>query len=256
MGDLRQMVGRRVVMTGGAGNIGRATAQLLAEHGASVVIGDIDRRGAEETVAMIEAEGGVASYVETDVTDEAAMQNLAQSAAAQLGGIDAAFFNAGLQRSGSVTEFDLEEWDALFRVNPRHCFLGVKAVTPHLRANGDGGSIVLTSSLAGVKGGPGMTAYSASKGAIIGFGRALAAELAPDAIRVNTICPGWIDTPFNAPAIDFMGGRASQEEAVRQVVPLARQGTPDEIASGVLYLASDASSYMTGQILLVDGGVA
>lgn len=101
-----------------------------------------------------------------------------------------------------------------------------------------------------------MTAYSASKGAIVGFGRALAAELAGDGIRVNTICPGWIDTPFNQPAINFMGGRQSQEEAVRQAVPMGRQGTPEEIASSVLYLISDASSYMTGQILLVDGGVA
>ncbi|MCW2793556.1 MAG: domain superfamily [Nocardioides sp.] len=254
MVDLRQLEGKRVVMTGGAANIGRASALLLARHGAKIVIGDVDSTGASETVDLITSEGGTASFVQTDVTDEQAIENLVTSAADELGGLDVGFFNAGLQRSGSVTEFPADEWDALFSVNPRHCFLGAKHLVPHLRESG--GSIVFTASLAAIKGGPGMTAYSASKGAIVGFSKALAAELAPDRIRVNTICPGWIDTPFNQPAIDFMGGRESQEDAVRQAVPLGRQGTPEEIAGGVLFLASDASSYMTGQLLVIDGGVA
>jgi dihydroanticapsin dehydrogenase len=100
-----------------------------------------------------------------------------------------------------------------------------------------------------------MTAYSASKGAIIAFTKALAAELAPANIRVNAMCPGWIDTPFNQPAIDFMGGRDVQDRVVEQIVPLGRQGVPEEIASGMLFLASAASSYMTGQSLVIDGGV-
>lgn len=254
MADLRQMDGKRVVMTGGAANIGRATAQLLARHGARIVIGDVDATGAFETVELIKNEGGTASFVETDVTSEDAIANLIVSAADQLGGLDVGFFNAGLQRSGAVADFAVEQWDALFSVNPRHCFLGAKHLVPHLRNSG--GSIVFTASLAAIKGGPGMTAYSASKGAIVGFSKALAAELAGDKIRVNTICPGWIDTPFNQPAIDFMGGRESQEDAVRHAVPLGRQGAPDEIAGGVLFLASDASSYMTGQLLIIDGGVA
>jgi len=252
--DLRQMVGSRVVMTGGAANIGRATAVLMARHGARIVIGDIDVDATKETARLIEAEGGEAHVVRTDVSREEDVQQLVDTAVDRLGGLDVGFFNAGLQRSGQVTEFPVEDWDALFTVNPRHCFLAAKYAAPHLRASADG-VIVLTASLAAVKGGPGMTAYSASKGAIVGFGRALAAELAPD-VRVNTICPGWIDTPFNQPAISFMGGREAQEEAVSQMVPLGRQGTPEEIATAVLYLASSASSYMTGQILLVDGGVA
>jgi dihydroanticapsin dehydrogenase len=255
MSDLRQLVGKRVVMTGGAANIGRATAILLARHGASLVIGDLDTKGAADTVDTVKRDGGVASFVETDVSSEDAVKNLVDVAAERLGGLDVGFFNAGLQRSGAVTDFPVQDWDALFQVNPRHCFLGAKHLTPHLREAG-GGVSVFTASLAAVKGGPGMTAYSASKGAIVGFGRALATELAPDHIRVNTICPGWIDTPFNQPAINFMGGREAQERAVAQVVPLGRQGTPEEIASSVLYLASDASSYMTGQVLIVDGGVA
>jgi len=254
MTDLRQLVDKRIVMTGGSANIGRASAVLLAQHGARIVIGDIDADGVAETISQIEAVGGSAEYVETDVSSEDAIKNLVKTAAESLGGLDVGFFNAGLQRSGSVTSFAAADWDALFTVNPRHCFLGAKHLVPHLKDNG--GSIVFTASLAAIKGGPGLTAYSASKGAIVGFNKALAAELAPDAIRVNTICPGWIDTPFNNPAIEFMGGRESQEQAVRNVVPLGRQGVPEEIASGVLYLASDASSYMTGQILVVDGGVA
>jgi NAD(P)-dependent dehydrogenase (short-subunit alcohol dehydrogenase family) len=255
MTDLRQLVGKRVLITGGATNIGRATAILLADHGARLVIGDLNEEGAKETISTIEAQGGEASFVHTDVTSEESVARLVDTAAERLSGIDVAFFNAGLQRSGAVTEFSADDWDALFRVNPRHCFLGAKHVTPYLKTAG-GGAIVLTASLAAVKGGPGLTAYSASKGAIVAFGRALAAELAPDGIRVNTICPGWVDTTFNDPAIAFMGGRETQEEIVRQIVPLGRQAVPEEIASGVLYLASDASSYMTGQILLVDGGVA
>lgn len=254
MTDLRLLEGKRVVMTGGAANIGRACALLMAQHGARLVIGDIDVAGAEETAALIHEAGGSAHVVSTDVTFEKSVKDLIDTAADRLGGLDVGFFNAGLQRSGAVSDFSVEDWDALFSVNPRHCFLGAKHLTPHLRDSG--GSIVLTASLAAIKGGPGMTAYSASKGAIVGFGKALAAELAPHAVRVNTVCPGWIDTPFNQPAIDFMGGRESQEEAVRRVVPLGRQGTPEEIAGGVLFLASDASSYMTGQILVIDGGVA
>jgi NAD(P)-dependent dehydrogenase (short-subunit alcohol dehydrogenase family) len=106
-----------------------------------------------------------------------------------------------------------------------------------------------------VKGGPGLTAYSASKGAIVGFTKAVAAELAPEGIRVNCVCPGWIDTPFNQPAIDFMGGRQDQERVIKQIVPMGRQGTPEEIAPIVVYLASDGSTYTTGQALVVDGGV-
>lgn len=255
MTDLRQLVGKRIVITGGATNIGRASALLLAQHGARLVIGDLNEEGAQETVRAIEQHGGEASFVPTDVGDEESLARLIDTAADRLSGLDIAFFNAGWQRSGAVTEFATEDWDALFRINPRHCFLGAKYVTPHLKAAG-GGVIVFTASLAAVKGGPGLTAYSASKGAIVAFGRALAAELAPEGIRVNSICPGWVDTPFNDPAIEFMGGRTAQDEVVRRIVPLGRQAAPEEIASSVLYLASDASSYMTGQILLVDGGVA
>ena len=248
-----QLEGKVAIITGAATGIGRATALLFAEEGASVIIADVNEDDAQRTVANIEDEGGSARFVQADVSEAEDVQALMERAAEEMGGIDVIVNNAGAQRSGAVTEFEESEWDLLMRVNPRSCFLGAKYGVPRLRERG-GGSIVNVSSLAGLKGGPGMTAYSASKGAIIAFTRALAEELAPDNIRANSVCPGWIDTPFNEPAIEFMGGRAQQEEMVQQTVPLKRQGTPEEIAPGILYLASDASSYVTGQELVIDGG--
>ena len=137
--DALKVAGKRVVITGGATNIGRATAQLLGAYGARLVIGDLNAEGAEACVRDIEDQGGEASFVRTDVTDEESVARLIDTAAERLGGLDAGFFNAGLMRSGAVTEFDTSDWDALFRVNPRHCFLGAKYITPHLKAVGGRG---------------------------------------------------------------------------------------------------------------------
>ena len=251
-----QLEGKLAVITGAATGIGRVTALLFAREGARVVVGDLNEEGAQETVDTVNAENGGerARFVRTDVSRVEDMQALMGGAAEFMGGIDIIVNNAGAQRSGKVTEFEESDWDLLMQVNPKSCFFGAKYGVPYLRERG-GGSIVNMASLAGLKGGPGMTAYSASKGAIVAFTKALAAEVAPDRIRVNCVCPGWIDTPFNQPAIDFMGGRSTQDELVNTVVPLQRQGTPDEIAPGMLFLASDASSYMTGQALSIDGGV-
>ncbi|MEZ4562233.1 MAG: SDR family NAD(P)-dependent oxidoreductase [Thermomicrobiales bacterium] len=249
-----QLEGKLAVITGAATGIGRATALLFAQEGAAVAVGDINEAGARQTVADIEAAGGRAWFFPCDVTNAGDVAALFTNAAGAMGGIDVIVNNAGAQRSGRVTEFSEAEWDLLMAVNPRSCFLGAKYGVPYLMQRG-GGVIVNVASLAGLKGGPGMTAYSASKGAIIAFTKALAAEVAPAKIRVNAMCPGWIDTPFNQPAIDFMGGRAVQDRVVEQIVPLGRQGVPEEIATGMLFLASDASSYMTGQALVIDGGV-
>ena len=249
-----QLEGKFTVITGAATGIGQATAQLFAQEGAQVVIADLNEEDAQETVGNINSENGRAWFVRTDVSRAEDMEALMKSAAELMGGIDVIFNNAGAQRSGAVTDFDESEWDLLMDINPKSCFLGAKYGVPYLRERG-GGSIVNMASIAGLKGGPGMTAYSASKGAVVAFTKALAAELAPDNIRVNCVCPGWIDTPFNQPAIEFMGGRTNQEEMVQQTVPLQRQGTPEEIAPGILYLASEASSYMTGKELIIDGGL-
>ncbi len=249
-----QLQGKRAIVTGAATGIGAVTARMFAQEGAGVVVADINEDAGQRTVEEIRERGGEARFVRTDVTKESDVEALIKKGAEALGGLDVLFNNAGAQRSGPVTEFDQEQWDLLMAVNPRSCFFGVKHAVPVLRRAG-GGSIINMASLAAVKGGAGLTAYSASKGAIVAFTKALAPELAPDNIRVNAVCPGWIDTPFNQPAIDFMGGREEQERIVKQIVPLGRQGTPEEIAPIVVYLASDGSSYMTGQALVIDGGV-
>jgi NAD(P)-dependent dehydrogenase (short-subunit alcohol dehydrogenase family) len=242
---------KRIIITGGVNNIGKEAARHFVAEGAKVVIGDINEVAGRAAVAEL---GPGTHFVKVDVTDEASVRQLIESAVAWLGGLDVLCQNAGLQHSGAVTEFDAKRWDAIFAVNSRAHFFGAKHAIPHLRKSGKG-SIINTASLAGKRGGPGMTAYSASKGAVIAFGTALAMELARDNIRVNTICPGWVDTPFNQPAIDFMGGRAQQENVVKQIVPLGRQAVPSEIAPLFVYLASDESSYMTAQAITIDGGV-
>ncbi|MGH7708260.1 MAG: SDR family NAD(P)-dependent oxidoreductase [Vulcanimicrobiaceae bacterium] len=243
--------GKRIIITGGVNNIGKEAVRLFVTEGARVVIGDINEAAGRTTVAEF---GENTHFVRVDVTEEASVKDLIENGVAWLGGLDVLCQNAGLQYSGAVTEFDADRWNALFAVNSRAHFFGAKHAVPHLRTAGKG-SIVNTASLAGKRGGPGMTAYSASKGAVIAFGTALAIELAKDNIRVNTICPGWVDTAFNEPAIDFMGGRPQLEQVVKLIVPLGRQAAPSEIAPLFVFLASDESSYMTGQAVVIDGGV-
>jgi dihydroanticapsin dehydrogenase len=247
--------GRRAVITGGAANIGAATAAAFAREGARVLLADC-RAEVEDTAAGIGSRtaGSEVHAIVADVSSESDVAELAEAARSLLGGVDILVNNAAIHRVGAVTEFDVDAWDATFAANVRSCFLTARAFVPHMRRVG-AGAIVNTSSQVGLHGAPGASAYSASKGAVIAFTKALALELAPDRIRVNTICPGWVDTPFNEPAIAMLGGSQAHADLVRSTIPLGRQARPEEIAAGTLFLASDASSYMTGQVLAVDGGV-
>ncbi|MDQ2704894.1 MAG: SDR family oxidoreductase [Pseudomonadota bacterium] len=245
-----RLAGKRVVFIGGVTNIGRAAVSLMVSQGAKVVVGDMNEAAGR---ALVEELGGSVHFVPVDVRDEASVKNLADASAERLGGLDSLCQNAGLLRVGSVGEFASDDWDAVFAVNMRAQFYAVKHVVPHLRAAG-GGSIVNMSSVAGKKGGGGRTAYSASKGAVIAFSISLAAELADDNIRVNTVCPGWIDTPFNDPAIEIIGGKEVVEQMVNAGVLLRRQGRPEEVATVFAFLVSDESSYMTAQSIVIDGG--
>lgn len=247
--------GRRVVITGAAANIGAATAELFASEGASVVIGDIDERAAA-TAERITAAGGRALFVRTDVSDGDSMQNLLRAAADEMGGIDVLANNAGVQRSSPITEMTESDWDLHMAVNARSCFLSARYGVPYLLDGGVSPAIVNMASVGGFKAPAGLAGYSASKGAIIAFTRTLAAELGPQGIRVNCVAPGWVDTPFNDPIVSHMGGRAAQDDAVRAGVPLQRQGRSAEIAEAFLYLATDASSFVTGHALVVDGGAS
>ncbi len=245
------VTGKVAVITGAASGIGRATAELFVASGARVVIADLDDgRGAELARRL----GDAARFQRTDVSAPADAERLMHRAAEEFGRVDVVVNNAGVQVAGAVTELSESDWDRTFAVNVRGCFLTTRAAVPRLREAG-GGAIVNVASIAGIKGGAGMSAYAASKGAVIALTTSLAAELAADGIRVNCVCPGWIDTPFNDPAIGFLGGREAQDDLVAATVPLRRQGTPREVAASILFLASDAASYLTSQRIVVDGGL-
>ena len=245
--------GRRVVIGGAAANIGRATALLFAAEGARLVLADLDERCAETAEEVVRA-GGEATFVRADLSESDQVEALFGTAAEALGGIDVSVSNAAVMRTALVTDLDEDDWDLVMKVNPRSCFLAAKYGVPHLR-RAERAAIVNMSSVAALKSPPGSAAYAASKAAIVAFTKTLAAELAPDRIRANTLCPGWVDTTFNTPQIEFMGGAEAQAKDVREGVPLGRQAQPEEIAQSMLFLASDMSSYMTGKTLVVDGGV-
>lgn len=241
---------KRILFIGGITNIGAAAVALLVREGARVAVADIDATAGPASIADY---GDRARFFAVDVRDEASVAALVADAVGWLGGLDGLCQNAGLLRAGPVEDFPAADWDAVYAVNVRAQFLGVKYAAPHLKAAGKG-SIVNMSSLAGKHGGPGRAAYSSAKAAVIGMGNSLAAELAPFDIRVNTLCPGWIDTPFNRPAIDYIGGDDAVERMVAATVPMGRQGTPAEVAPMFVYLLSDESSYVTSQALIIDGG--
>ncbi|MEA2268199.1 MAG: hypothetical protein QOC64_809 [Solirubrobacteraceae bacterium] len=248
-----RMDGKGVVVTGAGAGIGRAAALRFAREGAHVTVVDRDVAAGEATVDAIRADDGRATFAQVDVSSPDDVRAMLDAAAAN-GGLDVIVNNAGVQHAGDVVDCSEAEWDDLMSVNAKSCFLMAKYGIPHLTARG-GGAIVNNASLAAVKAAPGLGAYSASKGAIVAFSKALAAEVASAGIRVNAICPGWTDTAFNGPSIAHMGGEAGLEKFVRATVPLGRLGAPEEIAAAMVFLASDDSSYMTGQVLIVDGGI-
>lgn len=250
-----RLAGKRALMIGAATGIGRAAAKEFVANGADVVIADINMAAAEDAIASISISGRHVSAIKCDVRDEINVRDVVAESAARMGGIDTLVFLAGLQKLGYAQEFASADWDAVFDVNARGTFYATKHAVPLMRAAG-GGSIITTSSLAGLRGAPGMTGYAAAKGAVIAYTVALAQELAPDNIRVNSVLPGWIDTPFNGPAISLMGGPEAHGEVVKRIVPLGRQGTPEEVAPIYVFLASEESRYITAKQMMVDGGMA
>ena len=245
-----RLSGKRAIVTGAATGIGRAVAAAFVAEGARVVIADRNERG-RDTAAEL---GRAVTFLACDVTREVDVVAMVEAADGWLGGLDVLVNNAGVQYAGPLEQFELERWDRLMAVNVRGGFLTTRAAIPYLRRAG-GGSIINTASLAAWRSGPGLTAYAASKGAIVAFSNTAALELAPDRIRVNAVCPGFVDTPFNQPAIDFVGGRQVIDAMVGRMVPLGRQANPGEIAPLYVYLASDESAYVTAQSWYVDGGI-
>jgi len=249
-----QLDGMVVLITGGAGAIGRATAARCAEVGARVVIADLDADKVERAAADLRAGGTNITGVRVDVSDEASVRAMVDDVVAGHGRIDVLFTSAGVLVAGSVLDTTLADWQRTLAVNVTGTFLCAKAVVP-VMIGGGGGSIVLMSSTAGLVAEPDIAAYCASKGAVLMLGRQMAVDFARQGVRVNVICPGWIDTPFNDPAIERSGGQSELAPFIDAMVPLGRQGQPDEVADVVVFLASDASRLMTGSVVVADGGL-
>lgn len=246
-----RLKGKRILVVGAASGIGLAVARACVAEGARIVLADL----AEEAGAAAARDlGRDCRFLPVDAGREDSVKALVARATEALGGLDGLVNNAGMMRAGPIESLTADDWDRMMQVNARGVFLATREAIPALRAAG-GGSIVNTSSLAGKRGGPGVTAYAATKGAVLAFSTASALELAGDRIRVNSVCPGFVNTPFNAPAIDFLGGRAAQEDLVRRWVPLGRQCQPEEVAPIYVYLLSDEAAYVTAQAFSVDGGV-
>lgn len=246
-----RLLGKRVLLTGGVANIGLAILETFVKEGATVSVVDIDAvRGAEVEKRF----GERVRFLKADLSKEDEIQSVIAQSAEWMKGLDTMCLNAGIQLSGKLEDFRTSDWDKVFAINVRANFIFAREGVKHLREAGRA-SIVMMSSLAGKRGAPGLLSYSASKAAVIGLTTTLALELAGDGIRVNAVCPGWIDTPFNQPVIDYLGGRDKQESLVPIVIPLGRQATPQEVAPLFVYLASDEASYVTAQAINVDGGI-
>ena len=238
------------LISGGARGMGAAEARMFAREGAKVVIGDLRDSEGRQVEAEINETGGECVFVHLDVTQESEWQQAVETAVSRFGKLDILVNNAGIVARDSIEDTSSDDWDRMLDINAKGVFLGTKAAIPGMRKAG-GGSIVNISSVSGMVGEMRSSAsYNASKGAVRIFTKSAAIQYAKEGIRVNSVHPGSIDTPM-------AGGRLTDPEWQREVEashPIGRTGQPDDIAYGVLFLASDESSFMTGSELVIDGG--
>jgi NAD(P)-dependent dehydrogenase (short-subunit alcohol dehydrogenase family) len=248
--------GKVALITGGGNGIGRATAIGFASHGARLVVVDRDKDAGESTAGVIRQQGGEAIFVPADVTRSADVQAYVKAALDKFGSIDCFHNNAGIEGKVAPTaEYDEDTFDAVMGVNVKGVFLGLRYVLPvMLRQNA--GAIVNTASVAGLIGSPGMSAYVASKHAVIGLTKVAAGEVARAGVRVNAVCPGPIDTRMIHSLHSMVNPEnpAAVGERYQAGIPLGRYGTPEEIGNVVMFLCSDLASNITGAHYVVDGG--
>jgi NAD(P)-dependent dehydrogenase (short-subunit alcohol dehydrogenase family) len=256
-----RVAGKVALVTGGASGIGRGCAERLAAEGATVAVTDVQDAAGAETVAAVTAAGGKAWYLHHDVTDEAAWERVIAEVKAREGRLDILVNNAGIAISASVVEMSLSDWRRQTAVNLDGVFLGVKHAIPLMRASGDGGSIINMSSVAGLKGSANLAGYCATKGGVRLLTKAVAMECAnaKDGVRVNSVHPGIIETPIWMSIVSSAAPGANAppdlDALSSMAVPLGVKGYPQDIANGVLWLASDESRYVTGAELVIDGGL-
>ncbi|WP_435075716.1 SDR family oxidoreductase [Halorubrum sp. HHNYT27] len=246
---------KTAVVTGGASGLGRAVAELFADHGAAVVVADLrsePREGGAPIHERIADQGGDAAFVECDVTRYEDCVD-AVAAAEEFGGIDVMVNNAGIVGPQTpLVDLDFDEYQTLMEVNLRGVFHGSKAAAIAMLEQGNGGSIINMSSVAGMQGYGGITPYSAAKGGVRLFSYALASELGPDDIRVNAVHPGVIETAMTTEDSPTVG--TEEGEKLKQTIPLRRFGQPEDVAGVCGFLASDLASYVTAESIVVDGG--
>ncbi len=251
MGQLDELV---AIVTGAASGIGRATALLFASEGASVVIADVDETGGHETVRLIEEKAGRSTFVKTDVTDSSQVNDMVKATVETFGGLDILFANAGVDTPDKlVTDTTDEEWERVIDVNLTGVFRSCRAAIPEIAKRG-GGAIVTTASGEGIQPTSYYGPYCASKAGLISLTKTLAIECAPLKIRVNSVASGEANTGFGAEYDQDLEGEETTLEKFEQAIPLGRIAEPEEIAQVVLFLVSEASSYITGEVILADGG--
>ena len=245
--------GRVAIVTGAGSGIGRAGAEIMAREGASVVVADRNAEAGEETARRIAEAGGRALAVQTDVGDDTQLERLVARTLEAFGRIDILHSHAGVQVEGPLEAVDPKGMDASWQINVRAHFMLARLVMPQMRAQG-GGSIIVTSSNSGVLYDHEMIAYATSKHAAVAMVKQIAIDYGKYNVRVNALCPGWVDTPFNDAFTRQMGGRETLLAYVKEKIPMGRFASVEEIAEAILFLASDRSSFMTGHALVVDGG--
>ena len=244
---------KSIIVTGAGGGIGEGIAKRLASEGARVIVNDVNVQAGERVVAAIRADGGSASFVAGDVTQDADMRDLVAAAVAQHGRLDVMVNNAGwTHRNRPALEVSEAEFDRCFAVNVKSLYLATIHATPVFRAQG-GGSFITIASTAGLRPRPGLTWYNASKGAAITLSKSLAAELGPDNIRVNCINP--VFNPDTGLSVEFAGGVLDEARRARflSTIPLGRFSTALDVANAALYLASDEAAFISGVCIEVDG---
>jgi NAD(P)-dependent dehydrogenase (short-subunit alcohol dehydrogenase family) len=247
--------GRVAVVTGAAQGIGEGIAGELVREGAAVVLADVAEDRLSSVVERLTRDGGRAVAVARDVSEEVQVESLVRRAVSELGGLHVYVNNAALGIYTEVTKTSVEEFDRCLAVNLRGVFLGIKHAALAMQESGQGGSIINIASVHSVQNVGGTAPYAASKGGVAALTRTAAIDLAPAGIRVNAICPGWVDTPLIRGIFDSDADPAAARQTVERRQLLGRLGRPEEIGRAAVFLAGDDSSYMTGSLLFVDSGM-